>query len=259
MGVRTSGLITNNGRINVVYGSYAYVATPTSGTVAYVVPANYETYKINNLISTTNTDGLANVNTLVVKTGVMLNLNGTNGGADDPYNSVGVAGLDDLNTINIEMAGGSLIKGSGSTNTTVNNVKAVEGTTSVIDEIVIAGDLTVAAGTTAQMTRSTLQADLDNAGTLTLVDTDFTSTSALTNSGSLNVNATKTGNPLAATFTTAATSLDNTGYVKVMDGVKTLTITSITNASDATIETDNIQQVMFTSLNNNGTLIRVPQ
>ena len=260
VGVRNTGLIANNGRINVVYGSYAYVATPTTGTVAYVVPADYETYKINNLISTSNIDGLANVNTLVVKAGVTLNLNGTNGGVDDPYNSTGAAGLHALNDINIEMAGGSLIKGSGSTNTTVNDVKVVEGTTSVIDEIVIAGDLTAAVGTTAQVTKSTLQTNLDNAGTLTLVDTQFiNSTSALTNSGTLNVNATKTGNPLAATFTTAAASLNNTGYVKVMDGVKTLTITNITNAADATIEADNIQQVKFSTLNNNGTLIRVTQ
>lgn len=259
VGLRTSGLITNNGRINVVYGSYAYVATPTAGTVAYVVPADYETYKINNLISITNTDGLANVNTLVVKTGVTLNLNGTNGGVDDPYNSTGAAGLNALNDINIEMAGGSLIKGTGSANTTVNDVKVVEGTTSVIDEIVIAGDLTAAVGTTAQVTKSTLQTNLNNAGTLTLVDTQFTSTSALTNSGTLNVNATKTGNPLAATFATTATSLNNTGYVKVMDGVLTLNINNIINAANATIEADNIQQVKFNSLNNNGTLIRVTQ
>lgn len=258
VGVRTTGLITNNGRINVVYGSYAYVATPTTGTVAYVVPADYETYKINNLISTSNTGGLANVNTLVVGTDVILNLNGTNGGADDPY-SGGAAGLSDLSAINIEMAGGSLIKGLGNTHTTVNNVKVVEGITSVINEITIAGDLTAAAATTAQVTSSTLQNDLDNAGTLNLMDTHFTSTSALTNSGTLNVDATKTGTPLAATFTTAAASLNNTGDVKVKDGILTLTIASITNAANAKIEADNIQQVKFTSLANNGTLIRVTQ
>ena len=40
---------------------------------------------------------------------------------------------------------------------------------------------------------------------------------------------------------------------------KTLTITNITKAADATIEADNIQQVKFSTLNNNGTLIRVTQ
>ena len=258
VGVITTGLITNNGRINVVYGSYAYVTTPTAGTVAYEVPADYETYKINNLISTSNTGGLANVNTLVVKSGVMLNLNGTNGGADDPYNSVGATGLNDLTDINIEMAGGSLIKGTGSTKT-VNNVNVVEGTTSVIKEIVIAGDLTAAAATTAQVTGSTLQDNLDNAGTLNLMDTGFASTSALVNSGTLNIDATKTGNPLAAIFTTEAASLNNKGIVNVKDGILTLTIASITNAANATIQADNINQVMFANLNNNGTLIRVTQ
>lgn len=255
------GVDNTNGRIEVVYGSYAYVTAGKEGVVAYEVPEKYQTYQINNLISNSNSNGLASVNTLVVKSGVTLNLTGVDGGVDDPYNSTGAAGLNSLSNIDIELAGGSLIKGTGITNTTVRNVKVVKAASNVVDEIIIAGNLTTSKGTEATVKTSTLQNDLTNKGTLKLKDVTFNLASVLSNSdsGTLEIDATKTGNPLAATFTTAAASLTNMGYVNVKEGVKTLTITNITNTADATIEADNIQQVKFSSLNNNGTLIRVTQ
>lgn len=256
------GVDNTNGRIEVVYGSYAYVTAGKEGVVAYEVPVEYQTYQINNLISHNNANGLASVNTLVVKPGVTLNLNGVNAGIDDPYNSTGAAGLNSLSNIDIELAGGSLIKGTGNTNTTVRNVKVVEAASNVVDEIIIAGNLTTSKGTEATVKTSTLQNDLTNKGTLKLKDVTFDLASVLSNSdsGTLEIDATKrTGTPSVAIFETAAASLTNMGYVNVKDGVKTLTITNITNTADATIEAVNIQQVKFSSLNNNGTLIRVTQ
>lgn len=257
------GVDNTNGRIEVVYGSYAYVTAGKEGVVAYEVPVEYQTYQINNLISHNNANGLASVNTLVVKPGVTLNLNGVNAGIDDPYNSTGAAGLNSLSNIDIELAGGSLIKGTGNTNTTVRNVKVVEAASNVVDEIIIAGNLTTSKGTEAIVkNNSKLQNDLTNKGTLKLKDVTFDPASVLSNSdsGTLEIDATKTtGTPSVAVFQTAAASLTNMGYVNVKDGVKTLTITNITNTADATIEADNIQQVKFSSLNNNGTLIRVTQ
>ena len=257
------GVDNTNGRIEVVYGSYAYVTAGKEGVVAYEVPVEYRTYQINNLISHNNANGLASVNTLVVKPGVTLNLNGVNAGIDDPYNSTGAAGLNSLSNIDIELAGGSLIKGTGNTNTTVRNVKVVEAASNVVDEIIIAGNLTTSKGTEAIVkNNSKLQNDLTNKGTLKLKDVTFDPASVLSNSdsGTLEIDATKTtGTPSVAVFQTAAASLTNMGYVNVKDGVKTLTITNITNTADATIEADNIQQVKFSSLNNNGTLIRVTQ
>lgn len=255
------GVDNTNGRIEVVYGSYAYVTAGKEGVVAYEVPEKYQTYQINNLISNSNSNGLASVNTLVVKSGVTLNLTGVDGGVDDPYNSTGAAGLNSLSSIDIELAGGSLIKGTGNTNTTVHNVKVVEATSNVVDEIIIAGNLTTSKGTEATVKTSTLQNDLTNKGTLKLKDVTFNLASVLSNSdsGTLEIDATKTGNPATATFRTTAASLTNMGYVNVKGGVLTLTITNITNTADATIEADNIQQVKFSSLNNNGTLIRVTQ
>lgn len=256
------GVDNTDGRIEVVYGSYAYVTATKEGVVAYEVPEKYQTYQINNLISNSNSNGLASVNTLVVKSGVTLNLTGVDGGVDDPYNSTGAAGLNSLSNIDIELAGGSLIKGTGITNTTVRNVKVVNAASNVIDEIIIAGNLTTSKGTVATVkNNSELQNDLTNKGTLKLKDVKFNPASVLSNSdsGTLEIDATKTGNPLAATFTTAAARLTNMGYVNVKDGVLTLTIANIVNTADATIEADNIQQVKFSNLDNNGTLIRVTQ
>lgn len=251
------GVDNTNGRIEVVYGSYAYVTPGKEGVVAYEVPAQYQTYKINNLISTSNSNGLASVNTLVVNSGVMLNLNGIDAGEEDPYNNAGDARLNSLSNIDIELAGGSLIKGTGNTNTTVRNVKVVEATSNVVDEIIIAGNLTTSKGTEAIVTKSELNQNLSNAGTLKLKDVEFNTLSVLNNSdsGKLEIDATITGN--AASFTTAAQSLTNMGYVNVTEGVKTLTITNIINTTTGKIEAANTQQVKFSSLTNDGILIRV--
>lgn len=141
--------ITNNGRIVIEYGAYVYPNGGTEGVIAYeMTNAEDEVARINALVSTTNNRGLANVNTLIIPEGLTLNLDATVDGSSsgDRYNQninpgAPLANLDD---VDIELEGGSIISTS---NKKVNNVIAVKGESDITDVDVV-GDITTKADAT---------------------------------------------------------------------------------------------------------------
>lgn len=265
LGVRGTGVNNAAGRVNVVYGSYAYLASSKEGVVAYIVPAAYEIYKLSYLIKASNTTGEASVNTFVVgydgNQQVTLNLNGLNAGQDDPYNPGGNTNMPALDGITIEMAGGILTKGTGA-KTNVKAVKVLSGA-NTITEVTVLNNIEVAAGATANITGGAAKANITNKGTLALMDVVISQSNntAIVNNGTMTVNATKVlvGGVLTATYTASAASLENTANFTVNDGVKTFTITSIENSETGIITADNKNQVKFSNMQNNGTLVRVTQ
>lgn len=267
IGKRNSTGINNyEGRVNVEYGSYAYLASSQEGVVAYTVPAAYEIYKLSYLINARNSNGEASVNTFVVgydenqqNQQVTLNLNGQNAGQDDPYNPGGDSNMPALDGITIEMTGGILTKGNGP-KTNVKAVKVLSGA-NTINGVTVLNNIEVAAGATATVTGGAANANITNKGTLALMDVliSQTNNTAIVNNGTMTVQATKTGNPEVATYEASAASLVNTANFTVKDGVKTLTITSIENSENGIITAHYNNQVKFSSMLNNGTLVRVTQ
>lgn len=263
LGVRGTGVNNADGRVNVEYGSYAYLASSQEGVVAYTVPAAYEIYKLSYLINARNSNGEASVNTFVVgydgNQQVTLNLNGQNAGQDDPYNPGGDSNMPELDGITIEMTGGILTKGTGN-KTNVKAVKVLSGA-NTINGVTVLKNIEVAAGATATVTGGAANANITNKGTLALMDVliSQTNNTAIVNNGTMTVQATKTGNPEAATYEASAVSLENTANFTVNDGVKTLTITSIENSETGIITAHYNNQVKFSSMLNNGTLVRVTQ
>lgn len=265
VGVRNSGINNAAGRVNVVYGSYAYLASGNEGVVAYTVPAAYEIYKLEYLINASNANGEASVNTFVVgyegNQQVTLNLNGQNAGQDDPYNPDGNTNMPALDGITIEMTGGILTKGTG-TKTNVKAIKVLSGANTITD-VTVLNNIEVATDATAAVTRGAANANITNKGTLTLMDVaiDLGNNTTIENNGTMTVNATKTlvGGVLMATYTASANKLTNTANFTVNDGVKTLSITAIENSETGVITADNKNQVKFSSMQNDGTLVRVTQ
>lgn len=217
--------VTNNGRIEVVYGSYVTVDT-TVGTVAYVLTGNDKAYEINNLINGSLVDG-ASVNTLVVNSGKTLNLGLTDpaqSGVYDPY--TGVTGyqpatpLDNLSAIAIEMNGGSIVGVQGG-NKEVGAVSVLKGTNTITD--VIPASITVAAKATLNIDATKdINGDkyeldmttvtIENAGTLN-VET-ITHIDTLNNTGKVDA----TGYKLHC-YTTCNNTGTAIGDVKVCDEV----------------------------------------
>ena len=259
----TTGIDNTNGRINVVYGSYGYVASTKEGIVAYVVPADYQCYKINALTATVinsdgatghNSIGTVSVNTLVVGTGVSLNLNKLDGDTtdNDPYNGATIGGtaLADMSNITIEMTGGTLYKGTGA-NTTVKAINAVSGNSVALQV-------------------NTDKINVKNGAVLTVKDLDFATTAVVSNDGTMIIDATKTmvGGVPTVTYTETFTTLNNgkgTGNPKaeltVTANVKTLNLTEVYNGTNGTIIADNKSQVLVATngMHNDGTLVRVTQ
>lgn len=153
IGAQNGGKVSNRGRVIIKYGAYVY---PNSnvGVIAYVKETNeaVEIRNINKLVQLTDDDTqaeYANVNTLIIPEGIELDLNAkidATLGDDDRYEGV-VGGsdeveLEDLDGVNIELEGGTLI--SKSTEKKVNNVTAVSGTSTITDVDVV-GDITTKA------------------------------------------------------------------------------------------------------------------
>ena len=185
IGAQNGGKVSNRGRVIIKYGAYVY---PNSnvGVIAYVKETNeaVEIRNINKLVQLTDDDTqaeYANVNTLIIPEGIELDLNAkidATLGDDDRYEGV-VGGsdeveLEDLDGVNIELEGGTLI--SKSTEKKVNNVTAVSGTSTITDVDVV-GDITTKAD-------AILNVESDNTPTkytFDLVD--------INNYGTLNVNS----------------------------------------------------------------------
>lgn len=267
LGVRNSGINNEAGRVNVEYGSYAYLASNKEGVVAYIVPAAYEIYKLSYLINAKNKNGEASVNTFVVgydgNQQVTLNLNGQNAGQNDPYNPGGDSNMPELDDITIEMTGGILTKGTGTgTKTNVKAIKVLSGANTITD-VTVLENIEVATDATAAVTRGAAKANITNNGTLTLKDVaiDLGNNTTIENNGTMTVDATKTlvGGELMATYTASANQLTNTANFTVKEGVKTLTITTIENSENGVITADNKNQVKFSAMKNDGTLVRVTQ
>ena len=141
--------VTNNGRIEVVYGSYVDKNSVTGGIVAYEVEGTENVYQINNLIATDGTT--AAVNTLVIGEGITFNLSDSDEdgeGFDDPYSPKdGEDGAkyeqEQMKLINFELTGGKLTA-KVNTGWQVANVDVLEGTANSITNVDIVGDLTIA-------------------------------------------------------------------------------------------------------------------
>ena len=139
IGTYNGGELTNNGRVNVVYGSYVYTDGANDGTIAYTLTGDDDTTKIFNLIDgTKNTnDRLASVNTLVIPTGIALDLNakGADSTTDDPYTGTTTGGqkMPDLSNVDIELNGGTIEKVLVGTYTSVAKVTVIGGNSTMKD------------------------------------------------------------------------------------------------------------------------------
>ena len=134
-----------SGRVIVEYGAYVYTSQNNEGTIAYEVKKTTfeDIKKINTLIATDNNDGNAHVNTLIVKTVLDLNAQAVEGATvGDRYNSTTTPDdfLTDLSNIYVELHGGKLVHYLPGGNTTVKNVKAVNGR-NTIDDVVVAENI----------------------------------------------------------------------------------------------------------------------
>lgn len=275
IGKRVGTGINNNadpdhvGRINVIYGSYAYLASGQEGIVAYIVPADYELYKLSYLIRTDNENGQASVNTFVVgydekeQKLVDLNLNGNDRGEDDPYNNGIDSNMPELDNITIEMTGGVLRKGATTSATAKTNVKAVKvlSGTNEINGVTVLKDIEVEPNATAIVTSGEAKANIINDGTLTLTDVkiNMANNTVIDNDGTMTIDATLTGNPLKVTYEASALKLTNSNKFTVTENVLSLQIKDIVNKENGTITAAKQNQVKFSSMDNNGTLVRVTQ
>lgn len=280
--------ITNNNRINVVYGSYAYLAEGKEGKVAYEIPSNYKYWELENLISLDekeNTGGLASVNTFVVgydgNQQVTLDLNGmtTSEGSDDPYKPEGDTeqSMPSIANITIEMEGGILTKGKGSESPVkeILVVKSnVEGDNQIIG-VKVLNNITVNNGAKAAMEGGSVSGNITNNGTFNMKDVRIAKeekdesgavtekATVITNNGEMTVDATKTvvAGVEKATFTASADKLVNTKNNKftVGAGIATITIAEIINEDSAKITASNTNQVKFSKMTNNGILEKVTQ
>ena len=189
VGAAGQAIDNEHGRVEVVYGSYAYA---TGGIVAFEVLTDTPAYQINNLIadqSTTADDGQAKVNTLVVNEGNVLDLNKENAQEStyDPYAGTNVtipaAKLIDLSAydVDIEMNGGT-IKGALGKVQKVMNVDVLSGTTNSIVDVTIKGNLTVAEGT--EVTIDATPYNVNNDKYTVYIEGD------IKNVGTINANAT---------------------------------------------------------------------
>lgn len=146
-GVKTSiNPLDNKKRVNVVYGSYVtYDPAGTEGIVAYDLLANDTPARINTLLNGGDNGKYAEVNTLVINDGVVLDMmmTSTSVSGNDPYYNEVVSSnsLADLSDVDIEMNGGSII-GDVSLMDFVNNVKVLSNSNSIKD-LNIKGNLTV--------------------------------------------------------------------------------------------------------------------
>ena len=129
--------------------------------------------------------------------------------------------------------------------------------------ITVNEDITVANETAAEITGGAANGDIENNGTLKLMDVTMSkdNKTVITNNGEMTVNATKVliDNVPTAVYTATASKLENKANFTVSEGVKTLTIDEITNASTGKIEADNTKQVYFGKMYNDGTLVRITQ
>lgn len=138
--------IANNARIEVKYGSYVEA---TGGIIAFEVDNKTAAYQIDNLINHDLLGKDVKVNTLVVNKKVVLDLTKKDAPVvdKDPYTGsvASPVAMPDLKNINIEMNGGT-IQGEQEISKSVNNVDVKSGTTNIIKDVNIAGNLSVAEG-----------------------------------------------------------------------------------------------------------------
>ena len=156
LGNKTDANVINNGRINVVYGSYVY--TSTNGVIAFEVSTNTPAYEIDNLINAdvrfTTYTGQALVNTLVVNANNVLDLMKVDNTASsiDPYTGTVVTGgaaMPNLKDIDIEMNGGTIVSEQEFTKS-VKSISVLSGVNS-INDVNIMTDLVVKVGAEATL------------------------------------------------------------------------------------------------------------
>lgn len=123
-------------RVIVTYGAYVYPSSDaTKGVIAYEVNKAEEEdiTKIELLVRTNDNANYANVNTLIVKSGVTLDLNAKgetiSGNIDNPYEDPETPiqyAMPDLSDVDIELEGGSVVYKTGAYKN-VKNVYNVSG------------------------------------------------------------------------------------------------------------------------------------
>lgn len=173
------------GRIEVVYGSYVEVEAGKDGTIAYeVLAATKETPKrINTMINGGDNGRYALVNTLVINKGVTFDLmmSTTSSSEEDPYYEVTseTNKVTNLKDIKIEMNGGTIL-GEQEISKSVKDVEVKSGTTNVIRNINIVGDLNV-----AKVAKVTIDATAHDHG-LSTVKHDVIVGNNIVNEGTIN-------------------------------------------------------------------------
>lgn len=173
-----NNLYTSN-RIEIQYGAYVYPAasgTEGNNIIAYNVPANETAARIKTLIIGGTGTGKANVNTLIIENGVVLDLTPIIGGttAGDRYNNNTTA--DDttypvLDNVNVELNKGTI------KSTAVVNVKdlTLAGEGNTVSNINVLGNLTIEAGTNTIVAESVSGAATIKGGETTITGTTFAS------------------------------------------------------------------------------------
>lgn len=176
VGVAEVKTITNNNRVEVVYGSKVTINDP-KGTIAYNVLEGDSAYMINQMVNNVN------VNTLVVANGVTfdLSMKDKNVIVTDPYyeNVIPGATLAGMDKMNFELNGGTIVSTLGELKE-VNNIVVKSGVNNVLNTNV-SGNLEVAAG---ELTIDSTPYDEDGNKFTIYV------TGNITNTGILNINAT---------------------------------------------------------------------
>lgn len=195
-----------DGTVVVKYGAYVY-PNSVKGVIAYKVESTTasDILKINRLLGIQSTEGLANVNTLIVKTVLDINALAVAGiENDDRYENTGVNGrsLTHLtgtkdgvtHEILVKLEGGSLVHKLTGDNTEVGEVIAVSGV-NTLDDVIVTDDITVNEGATLNIINTVTDlaktyfygGAIENAGTINTNNVSLNLEGAVVNEGSIKV------------------------------------------------------------------------
>lgn len=132
-------LYNDNGRVNVMYGSYVeQVKSENKGIIAYIATGNDSAAEINELMGQSGQNRYATINTIVVNEGITFSLETAYKG-DSEYGAANTLDSDLLETMTVEMNGGTLVDG------TVAAIKVLSGDSNILNNV-FAADLNVNAG-----------------------------------------------------------------------------------------------------------------
>lgn len=232
-----------DGRVIIEYGAYVYPNSTDKGVIAYNVPANETAARIKNLIDGgSNMNVAANVNTLMIQDGVVLDLTPIAGGttAGDRYNNDVTGGTTTypvLDEVNVELYNGT-IKSTEFVN--VNNL-TIEGENNAVENINVLGKLIIAEGVNTIVSKSVVGAAEIKGGNTTITGAQFNDVTVAKNAELTLVNATING------------SLTNNGIVTLNNAKSAIVKNLVNNGvlvsnNDINVETVKLTQGSTTTL-----------